>query len=387
MTDQASKRSLGLYCHVPFCPATCDFCAFYQVKPYRRDLLAFMEGIEKEMTFHSQVRKVDTFYCGGGTPGLLSANDIGILGRTLLAPLEGPLDEWTVEMTPSTVNPEKTQALIDLGVNRISMGVQSFNEDLLAKMGRPHTVKLVFKAIDILHNAGFDNINLDIIIAVPGQTLKMLEADLNQAASLKPRHLSTYCLTYEKDTPLWRRLCKRGAPGDSDEEADYYLKAWEVLEAAGYRQYEISNFAQPGFECLHNLNTWKMHQWIGLGPSAASQYDGRRYSNAAGLEEWLSGLRQGVPIRCDERRLDVKLLVEDTIVFGLRMNQGFSPALLEEQFEGIDLSNLDPLWNEMISADLLERKPGHHLALTKRGRLLADRIAVEVLSALESADL
>ncbi|MBU0755312.1 MAG: radical SAM family heme chaperone HemW, partial [Planctomycetes bacterium] len=349
---------------------SCDFCAFYQEKPFRKDVVAFLKGVGKERDFYPEVGKVDTFYFGGGTPGILSTKDLEILGRTLLEGLGEPSQEWTIELAPSTVKTDKVRMLKELGVTRISMGVQSFDQDLLDKLGRPHRPDQAIKAFDTIRSEGFENVNLDLIFAVPGQTVKMLEKDLEQAVRLAPDHLSTYCLTYEEDTPLRHRLAEGLVRREIDDEADLYSRTWEILESAGYAQYEISNFARPGFQCVHNLNTWSMHRWIGLGPAAASQHRGARYANPASLEAWLKGVDDGEPVREDEVVLSERLLAEDSLLFGLRMSRGISPRRIERRYEGIDLSFLEPLWRELMSEGLLEEKPGDHLALTLRGKLL-----------------
>lgn len=334
--------------------------------------------------FYEGIRGADTYYFGGGTPGLLSTRDLEVLCRCLLESQEAPPGEWTVEMAPSTVKADKIRMLRELGVTRISMGVQSFHEDLLGRLGRPHTPALARKAYDTIRAEGFSNVNLDMIFAVPGQTLELLESDLTEAVRLEPAHISTYCLTYEEDTPLWRAVAQGRARQDPEREADLYLRTWTLLEEAGYGQYEISNFARPGFECRHNLNTWRMHAWIGFGPAAASQYGGFRYANPPDLEAWLEGLKGDAPARQEEVPLTPALLAEDAVVFGLRMSRGIDPARLEERFPDVDLGFLDPLWDNLIREGWMERGPDGILTLTRKGKLVADRIAVEVMEAFDA---
>ena len=378
-----STDPLGLYCHVPFCTRTCDFCAFYQFRPSRGDVTAFLDGAAREMALYPHAGKVDTVFFGGGTPGLLSAKDQAVLGRIVLDGLDEPPGEWTVEMAPLTIKADKMRVLRELGVTRISIGVQSFDEAMLRRLGRSHAPHRAREALKVVREAGFENVNLDMIFAFPGQRSDELKRDLEQAIALEPEHISAYCLTYEEGA----RLVKKGAGGrsgeGSDREADLYLRAWDLLEEAGFEQYEISNFAIPGFECRHNMNTWKMFQWIGIGPSAASQYGGMRYANPADFELWLDGPARGRPAREDEVRLDARLLIEDAVVFGLRMSRGVDPARLQERFGEIDLSFLDPLWNDLASEGLLERRAGGDLFLTRKGRLVADLVGVEVMAAFE----
>lgn len=381
MNPPAATEPLGLYCHVPFCTSTCGFCAFYQFRPSRSDVSAFLQGIEKEMALYSPVGKVDTVFFGGGTPGLLAARDQMTLGRAIVDRLDAPPGEWTVEMAPATVKADKMRVLRDLGVTRISMGVQSFDEALLGRLGRSHSPVRALEAYEIVRDAGFSNVNLDMIFAVPGQTARELEADLKQAIRLEPRHISAYCLTYEETAGLSRKETGSSDGSELEREADLYLRTWELLEEAGYRQYEISNFAHPRFECLHNVNTWKMHQWIGIGPSAASQYLGRRFTNPPDFEVWLDGLDRGSPERRDEVPLNARLLAEDAVVFGLRMREGINPSHLGRRFDGVDLSFLDPLWRDLAGEGLLEERSDGYIALTAKGRLVADRVGLEVMTA------
>ncbi|MFH2001163.1 MAG: coproporphyrinogen III oxidase, partial [Planctomycetota bacterium] len=172
--------------------------------------------------------------------------------------------------------------------------------------------------------------------------------------------------------------------GDPDYEAKLYTRAWDFLDRAGFRQYEVSNFARTGFECIHNINTWKMYEWIGVGPSAASQYRGCRYSNVPDLSAWLKGLRSGKPDVTDYKELDPELLIEDAILFGLRMTEGISLETLESRWKGVDLSFLDSVWEELESAGWLKPWREGFVSLTPSGLLLADRIAIEIMSAFDA---
>ncbi|MDG2166867.1 MAG: radical SAM family heme chaperone HemW, partial [Opitutales bacterium] len=320
----ALETGLGLYLHVPFCASTCDFCAFYQEKPHRKELDRYLDGIEKELQWIQMDRPVDTVFWGGGTPGLLPAGDLQRLGEAVLnAAGQRPI-EWTVEMAPSTVKDDKLQVLKDLGVTRISMGVQSFDEKSLEGLGRLHRPKQIYQAYDRIRDAGFENVNLDLMIALPGQGKIELEKDLKEACRLDPEHLSTYCLTFEEDTALWVKLSQGKIKQDLELDAEMYESTWDQLTSAGYNHYEISNFSKPGRECLHNINTWKMKEWIGVGPSAASQFQNIRYSNAADMDNWLEQVDSDVQSRCEVVKLSQEDLLEDAVMFGLRRGEGMS---------------------------------------------------------------
>jgi oxygen-independent coproporphyrinogen-3 oxidase len=373
---------LGLYVHVPFCSSTCDFCAFYQEEPKREDLNRYLAGVERELALAVPHRAADTIFWGGGTPSALSARDLERLGQALLKHLGTSPKEWTIEMAPSSVKADKLAVLRDLGVNRISLGVQSFSEATLAALGRRHSPTQVYAAIDAIRAAGFDNLNLDFIFSVPGQTESAWLADLREAVHLAPAHLSTYCLTFEEDTALWLKLARGQVRPDPLADAALFETTWDFLENAGFHQYEISNFARPGRECVHNLDTWKMGEWIGLGPSAASQFQGQRYANPADLTRWLAGIEKGKLEQVDVVALTPALLAADALVFGLRLNRGVNLAELQNRFSNFDFAVLESLWVELIDDGLLE-KSGGTIRLTRPGRLVADRAGVKILEAAE----
>lgn len=379
------ELSLGIYFHIPFCARQCDFCAFYQEPPRRGDLERYLAGMEQELSRLDIPRPVDTVFWGGGTPGLLSAHDLGRLGQAMLRCLPQAPEEWTVEMAPSTVKADKVDVLRDMGVTRISMGVQSFREDLLDKLGRQHSPRQIYQAIDIIRSAGVKNLNLDLIFAIPGQSAGMWEEDLKEAVRCAPEHVSTYCLTFEEDTALYLRLSRGVVEKQSEQdEAAFYETSWRVLEEAGYAQYEISNYARPGFACQHNIHTWEMHEWIGCGPSAASQYAGRRHTHVPSLDAWLKGLEAGTPDLVDVQDLTPELLYADALIFGLRMNQGVNLKVLSERFPEASGEILEPLWKKLDEEGLLIREEDAQIHLTGEGRLVADRIAVEILEAFDT---
>ena len=394
MKNANNNGPLGLYVHVPFCGNACDYCAFYKEAPRREAVEAWLNGIEREAELVPLPRPADTFFIGGGTPGILSARDFERLGKILLKANYGKApEEWSVEMAPASVRPDKMQALADCGVNRISMGVQSFDEATLALLGRRHAPKKIFAAYETIRQAGFSNVNLDLIFSVPGERASRWHADLEQAVALAPEHLSTYCLMLEEDAPLLARLQASPhfdpAEKSPEREAELYLQTWEKLAAAGYSQYEIANHARAGKRCKHNWNTWQMHSWLGYGPAAASQCFGKRFANPSDLARWLDGLTDGIPARCDVVELDAPMLFADAIVFGLRLNEGVDLEALARRFFGnsqIPASLID-LKARLAEADYLaenaHREAGK-LALNARGRLVADAVAEAVLEALDA---
>lgn len=364
----------GIYIHVPFCASTCDFCAFYQQKPHRSDLDRYLQGLKLDFDLRLPQGPVETIFMGGGTPGLLPAKDLEFIGKELLSRIKVPPKEWSVEMAPSTVKMDKLLAMKDFGVNRISMGVQSFNKDRLKSLGRLHSPNQVYKAYDCIRKAGFDNVNLDLMFAIPGQDLSSWEEDLNEAIRLDPAHISTYCLTFEEDTALYIKLSEGKVKIDEEKEREMYLRTWDILEKNGYKQYEISNFARPGYECLHNIDTWKMKNWLGFGPSAASQYGLERYSNPFSQKEWLEGVESGNPKRVEEEALIEATLAEDRLIFGLRMNQGVNLEDWKKSYPNVKFEKYFPLFDRLIDDGLCENFDSN-LRLTPLGRLVSDSIA------------
>ena len=377
---------LGIYVHVPFCGSACDYCAFYREEPHRASVEAWLAGIEKELSLVPFPRIADTFFVGGGTPGVLSAEKFFALGKILLKVNGGNAPaEWSVELAPGTVKPDKLRALRDCGVNRISLGVQSFDAGTLALLGRRHSPKQILSAYEMIRAAGFDNVNFDLIFAVPGENPSRWEKDLDTAINLSPEHLSAYCLILEEDAPLLARLEKSGnfnpEEKSPEREAELYLKTWEKLSATGYEQYEVANHARAGKVCRHNLNTWKMEEWLGYGPSAASQCGGRRFRNPANLALWLEKMTDGVPAHEEIEPLSAGQLFEDAMIFGLRLAEGFDLSALSRRFGVPAGKRLDGLAKDLREAGYLQSGfPENIWRPTKQGLLLADAIALQVMS-------
>jgi oxygen-independent coproporphyrinogen III oxidase len=376
---------LGVYVHVPFCATTCDFCAFYQTVPKGDAVRRYLEAVAAEAALVEWGgRRVATAFWGGGTPGLLRATEIEQLGRAMLRHTQGQPAEWSVEMAPATVTPDRLAALKALGVTRISMGVQSFNDGLLDALGRQHTPAQIYRAYDLIRATGFASVNIDLMFALPNQTEEQWREDLTEAMRLAPDHLSTYCLTFEEDTALWVKLSQGKVKLDVNKEAAFYLHTWEFLEAAGYAQYEVSNFARPGHRCAHNVNTWQMQEWIGLGPSAASQFGPERANNPSDLGLWLADIAADRRATTERVALTPELLAADAVIFGLRMNDGVSLPQLRKRFPTAPWERVHELWPRLLMEGLLLSTPEGRISLTPRGRLVADAIGGEVLAEFEN---
>jgi len=371
---------LGLYVHVPFCASTCDFCAFYQTEPTAARVKSFLDGIASEAELVAWDRPVETVFWGGGTPGLLSARDLGRLAEIVRARTGGAPAEWTVELAPGSVTVERLEALRDVGVTRVSMGVQSFQPQWLEALGRQHSLTQIRRAYDRIRAAGFASVNLDLMFALPGQTEAEWTADVREAVALAPDHLSTYCLTFEEDTALWVKLSQGRVKLDPEHEARLYESTWAQLAAAGYAQYEVSNFATPGHACRHNLHTWQMHEWVGLGPSAASQHAGWRGGNIADLDRWLDNVARGERVTEDRLALSPEQLAEDAVIFGLRMNAGVDLATWRTRAPHAPWEQVDAFVGR-LAGDGLAVREGSRVRLTDRGRLLADAIGADAMEA------
>jgi oxygen-independent coproporphyrinogen-3 oxidase len=291
--------------------------------------------------------------------------------------------EWSVELAPASVTKERLSVLRAAGVTRVSLGVQSFRPALLDALGRAHSREQVHRAYDRIRGAGFPSVNIDLMFALPGQTASEWDADIDEALSLGPDHISTYCLTFEEDTALWVKLSQGRVRLDPENEARMYERTWDRLGEAGYAQYEVSNFARPGHACRHNVNTWRMAEWVGLGPSAASQQAGWRASNVSDLDVWSEQVGRGERAMHDRTRLTPLLLAEDALVFGLRMNEGVDVPELRARCPGAPWNRVTSLLDRLVEENLATWD-GPRIRLGHRGRLLADSVGTEIMAAFGS---
>lgn len=372
-------KSLGIYVHVPFCGRSCDFCAFYQEAPDRAGLEHYLADVEREMAIWPTERWAETVFWGGGTPGLLPAADLDRLGEAVLKLNGGQVPrEWSVEMAPATVKKDKLRVLRNLGVNRISLGVQSFDDGLLERLGRSHTRRQIDRAIEQVRDSGIERFSIDLMFALPGQTIADLTADLEVAMACGAGHISCYCLTFEEDTALWLRLGRGEVKRFSEkEERAYYECVADVLEHGGFAQYEISNFSRPGEESLHNLNCWRMQDWAAYGPSASGQLGLFRFTREHSLEKWGAGVRSEKPAFAEQINLTRQTLAEDALIFGLRMNAGVDLEQWEQRFGPLPEKGIQffrRLENEGLMT--FERTC---LRLTREGRWVADAIGAQIL--------
>lgn len=372
-------ENFGIYLHVPFCAQSCDYCRFYKRAPTSADLDAFVRGVGAEIALRKSLNggslpRPQTMFWGGGTPSVLDERRIETLAESFDGLL--PTDEWTVEVAPTNATRARLEAFKRVGVSRISMGVQSFDEGTLRVLGRRHTLKATMEAIGRVVDAGFPHFSIDLIFGAEGQTPEAWLADIDKAAVCPVDHISAYCLEFESATS-----CCGGRGGDyanAEREGDFLEIAFGRLPELGFGQYEISNYAKGGARCLHNLSTWHMAQWLGFGPAGASQFGGRRFRNAPDFGTWLCGVNAGVPAECDVVPLDDSEMFSSALIFGLRMNDGVDFDLLRRRFPSADSEKYREPLAFLASQNLLEIDGGR-IRLTQSGRLVADAVAVELL--------
>ena len=344
-----------MYIHVPFCKQKCFYCDFPSYAGKEKWEAAYVDALTKEIRTEG-ARYVEkwgqpaTIYIGGGTPSVLPAPLLGQLLNELLRtfqiqkpPPEGEALgdlEFTVECTPGTINIEKLSLLKSHGVTRLSFGVQTFHDDLLKRIGRIHTAQQARDAIHLARAAGFDNISLDLIYALPGETLAMLQQDIDEALALHPDHISIYGLQLEEGTAFWRmnEQGKLHLPDDDTTEAMYDLMT-TTLPAHGYARYEISNFAKPGYESSHNLSYWQDKPYLGLGAAAHSYLDGVRYENTKDVAKYIDAINSGELPRTQEEPATRDIQMEEFAFLALRTAHGIDKAAFEKKF-GVPLASV-----------------------------------------------
>lgn len=373
---QLSVNVLGLYLHIPFCSAICNYCNFNRgvvgAAQARRYVRALCDEIARAS---ARGTGADTIYFGGGTPSLLEPGEIAeILAHCRRAFDVAANAEVTLEANPDSVTLETLAGYRAAGVNRISLGVQSFRDDELLRLSRLHTRQRAVSAYREAREAGFDNVSLDLMMWLPGQSVEAWLESVAEAAALGPDHLSLYMLEVYPNAPL-KEMMLRGAWSQApDEDAVVmYVTAMERLEGCGYEQYEISNLARPFRRARHNLKYWTDGDWIGLGCGAHSTLDGVRWRNVAATEEYIGRIEQGMPTAVDVRRLSPVERLEEALFTGLRLADGVDVEQMGAR-HGIDvLAQWGPALTPFFEARLLVAR-GPRLRLTRQGMLLANEI-------------
>lgn len=373
-----TDMSIGLYVHIPFCKSKCAYCDFCSSPDFDSALTdRYIDAVLREADGYSPTEgriAIDTVYFGGGTPSLLTASQM----RHLMDGLHSRFDislsaEVTLEANPGTLDLERARAYREIGIGRVSMGLQSIHQNELKKLGRIHTYDDFLCSYDMLRSVGIDNISLDLMYGIPEQTAESFSATLEAACSIAPEHISVYGLIVEEGTRFYSERDSLPLP-DEDEECDMYYLACKRLGEAGYGHYEVSNYARPGRECRHNLKYWRDEEYIGLGLSAYSYYGGRRYGNCRNMDRYLGGELMSD----DEGVLDKASEAYEYAMMRLRLSEGIDLADYERGFHRDFCAGKEQLIGEYISHGLM-RRDGGRLALTERGFYVSNHILVNIL--------
>ena len=374
------KAPLGLYVHIPFCRSKCAYCDFYSLSGREDKLDAYTAALSahlEEVAPRTAAHRVDTVYFGGGTPSYLGAERLSRLLRIIRRRCDVARDaEITLEANPdSACDVKALRTLHRAGFNRISLGVQSADDGLLRAIGRIHTFEQVRQSVAAARKAGFRNISVDLIYGLPGQTRQQWEDTLSAVIALDPEHISCYGLKLEPGTPLYERRLEESFP-DDDVQADMYLCAVALLEHCGYRQYEISNFARPGYESRHNLKYWRMQEYAGFGPGAHSDFGGVRYAYVRDLDSYLSGR-----LILSESESDATLKRDyEYVMLSLRTAEGIDSHRFELTYRQ-RFQPMEELFVRYEQAGLAARTE-RGWRLTPRGFLVSNSIIVELEDAL-----
>ena len=368
------KKPTSAYVHIPFCTQICYYCDFSKVFIKNQPVDSYLEHLLEEFRSYD-IQKLRTLYIGGGTPTALSAPQLEVLLDGLTKNLDlSVLEELTIEANPGDLDADKIAVLKQSPVNRVSLGVQTFDDKMLKKIGRSHLEKDIYENIDRLKLAGFDNISIDLIYALPGQTMDQVKENVAKAISLDIPHMSLYSLILENHTVFMNRMRRGKLPLPKEElEAEMFEYIIAELERAGFEHYEISNFSQPGFESRHNLMYWDNAEYYGIGAGASGYVNGVRYKNHGPIRHYLNAIEAG-NARITEEHLSQREQMEEEMFLGLRKKSGVSMARFEEKFG----RSFDGFYGEIIR-DLVQQGlmqiDGDRVRMTKRGLFLGDTVA------------
>ena len=368
------NKPTSAYVHIPFCTQICYYCDFSKVFIKNQPVDSYLEHLLEEFRSYD-IQKLRTLYIGGGTPTALSASQLEVLLESLTENLDlSVLEELTIEANPGDLDADKIAVLKNSAVNRVSLGVQTFDDKMLKKIGRSHLEKDIYENIDRLKLAGFDNISIDLIYALPGQTMEQVKENVAKAIGLDIPHMSLYSLILENHTVFMNRMRRGKLPLPKEElEAEMFEYIIAELERAGFEHYEISNFSKSGFESRHNLMYWDNVEYYGIGAGASGYVNGIRYKNHGPIRHYLSAVEEG-NARITEEHLSQKEQMEEEMFLGLRKKSGVSMARFEEKFG----RSFDELYGEVVR-DLVQQGlmqiEGDRVRMTKRGLFLGDTVA------------
>lgn len=368
------KKPTSAYVHIPFCTQICYYCDFSKVFIKNQPVDAYLQALIREFRSYD-ITELRTLYIGGGTPTSISAVQLDYLLTELSRDLNlNTLEEFTIEANPGDLTVDKIEVLQKSAVNRVSLGVQTFNDKHLKRIGRSHNEAQIYSTIDALKTAGFQNISIDLIYALPGQTMDDVRSNVAKALSLNIPHLSLYSLILEHHTVFMNKM-RRGKlhlPTE-DLEAEMFEYIISEMERNGFEHYEISNFTKPGFESRHNLMYWDNVEYYGVGAGASGYLDGIRYRNRGPIQHYLKGVSEG-NARLSEEVLSKNEMMEEDLFLGLRKKEGVSIGKFEQKFGTSFEKRYGQIVQELQSDGLLKENNGF-IQMTKKGLFLGDTVA------------
>ncbi|HEN0328572.1 TPA: oxygen-independent coproporphyrinogen III oxidase [Streptococcus agalactiae] len=368
------KKPTSAYVHIPFCTQICYYCDFSKVFIKNQPVDAYLQALIREFRSYD-ITELRTLYIGGGTPTSISAVQLDYLLTELSRDLNlNTLEEFTIEANPGDLTVDKIEVLQKSAVNRVSLGVQTFNDKHLKRIGRSHNEAQIYSTIDALKTAGFQNISIDLIYALPGQTMDDVRSNVAKALSLNIPHLSLYSLILEHHTVFMNKM-RRGKlhlPTE-DLEAEMFEYIISEMERNGFEHYEISNFTKPGFESRHNLMYWDNVEYYGVGAGASGYLDGIRYRNRGPIQHYLKGVSEG-NARLSEEVLSKNEMMEEELFLGLRKKEGVSIGKFEQKFGTSFEKRYGQIVQELQSDGLLKENNGF-IQMTKKGIFLGDTVA------------
>lgn len=375
------KTASSVYIHIPFCATKCYYCAFNTYTFHKAQAKAYLTALRTEMALYaSEAAPLQTIFIGGGTPSILSTNGLDLLFAEIREHFQITTDaEITVECNPGTVDEEKLKVMREARVNRLSFGLQAMHDETLKQLGRIHTVAEFLHSYHLAREHGFENINIDLIFALPKQTMTSWQYTLHEVISLMPVHISAYNLVMEEETPFyeWWKAGELHLPTE-DIEADMFQYAIETLTAHGYTHYEICNFARPNRAAKHNLVYWNNQPYIGLGAGACGYVDGVRYTNSRGITPYINALSQRNKPIYDAEHLTGHAEKAETLMLALRKREGISISDYQHRFGEEIEAEFGNILKKWIDLQLLERTTTH-LRFTSRGLFLANEVFVELM--------
>lgn len=368
------KKPTSAYVHIPFCTQICYYCDFSKVFIKNQPVDAYLQALIREFRSYD-ITELRTLYIGGGTPTSISAVQLDYLLTELSRDLNlNTLEEFTIEANPGDLTVDKIEVLQKSAVNRVSLGVQTFNDKHLKRIGRSHNEAQIYSTIDALKTAGFQNISIDLIYALPGQTMDDVRSNVAKALSLNIPHLSLYSLILEHHTVFMNKM-RRGKlhlPTE-DLEAEMFEYIISEMERNGFEHYEISNFTKPGFVSRHNLMYWDNVEYYGVGAGASGYLDGIRYRNRGPIQHYLKGVSEG-NARLSEEVLSKNEMMEEELFLGLRKKEGVSIGKFEQKFGTSFEKRYGQIVQELQSDGLLKENNGF-IQMTKKGLFLGDTVA------------